>query len=570
MSSPLAWALRRATGRIAAVLGPDVAGTGALFATAVVSGLGQSVAVVVQAVLLATIIERALEHGATASAMVPELVGLGIAVLARGAFGWTLEWAANRTATRAGAEARRRLLTHLVGLGPSWLAGERAGELALSATRGTDSIGLYVGRYLPQLLVAALVPIGILAWVGATDWISLLILLALLAAVPPAMVFFGRRASEATSRQWRRLASLSAHLLELVQGLPTLRAFGRVPYGRREVAEASEGLRRSTLRTLRVAFLSALALELLAGLGTGLVAMVLGLRLLGGQASLYVALAVLLVSPEVFLPLRRASAEFHAAAEGRDAGERIATTLDAPAIGAGGRSGVAPAINANRLALDALSIVFEGRDGPALGPLTLELRPGERVALVGPSGSGKSTALHAIMGLVAPSTGRIMVGPVDLASVDLDAWRRQIAWVPQRPHLFSGTIRDNLLLGDPGAADRHLEGAIGTAGLDAVLARLPRGLDTDLGEGGAGLSAGERQRVAIARAVLHGGALVLLDEVGAHLDPAARGELTERLGSWLEGRSVLVATHHLELVGGLHDVVVLGGAPPAGPGGVSS
>ncbi len=338
VTTPLSWAVRRATGRIEETLGPDAAGARRLVALAVLSGLGQSATVVVQAVLLATIIERALQHGTTTSTLVPELVGLGIAIAARGALAWIGEWATNRTATAVAGSARRRLLAHLVGLGPSWLAGERAGELALSATRGVDAVGIYVGRFLPQLVLAALAPLGILAWVGATDWISLLILLVLVALVPPAMVFFGRRATQATTRQWRRLASLSAHLLELVQGLPTLRAFGRVDYGRREVAEATEGLRRSTLRTLQVAFLSALALELLAGLGTGLVAMVLGLRLLDGHTSLYVALAVLLVSPEVFLPLRRASAEFHAAAEGRDAGERIAAALEVPVVAASQRA----------------------------------------------------------------------------------------------------------------------------------------------------------------------------------------------------------------------------------------
>jgi thiol reductant ABC exporter CydD subunit len=567
VTTPLAWAVRRATGQIDEALGGDAAGVRSLVALAVVSGLGQSASVVVQAVLLATVIDRALQHGATTASLVPELVGLGIAVAARGAFGWIGEWASTRTAALVAGSARRRLLGHLVELGPSWLAGERAGELALSATRGVDAMGVYIGRYLPQLVLAALAPLGVLAWVGAIDWISLLILLALVALVPPAMVFFGRRAAEATSRQWRRLASLSAHLLELVQGLPTLRAFGRVAYGRREVAEATEGLRRSTLQTLRVAFLSSLALELLAGLGTGLVAMVLGLRLLDGHTSLYVALAVLLVSPEVFLPLRRASAEFHAAAEGRDAGQRIAAALEVPGVGTASRRGVTPPTGAHPLRLDAARVEFAGRDQPALAPLTLTASPGQHVALIGPSGSGKSTALHAVLGLVPLSSGRILVGQADLATVDLNAWRTQVAWVPQRPHLFSGTIRDNLLLADPGASPSSFATAAEIAGLDSVLTRLPHGLDTAVGEGGAGLSSGERQRVAIARAVLHGGRLVLLDEVGSHLDPDARRELAERMAPWLEGRTVVIAAHHPDLVGDLHDVVVLGAPTEAAAAG---
>ena len=419
------------------------------------------------------------------------------------------EWAAGRAVVSVTARLRSDLLTAALERGPSWLAGERAGELALTATSGAEAVGVYVGRYLPQLVLAVLAPVGVLAWVGATDWISLLLLAALVALVPPTMRVFLRRAAEATEREWRGLSSLSAHLLELVQGLPTLRAFGRVDYGRREVAEASERLRRSTLRTLRVAFLSSLSLELLAGLGTGLVAMVLGLRLLGGHTSLYVALAVLLVSPEVFLPLRRASAEFHAAAAGRTAGERIAAVV-------AGRSGT-PSGGAAPPGVGAVGVFFEGatvayadRASPALDTLTLAIEPGRRVALVGPSGSGKSTALHALVALVPLRAGRILVDGTDLASLDAAAWRARVAWVPQRPYLFSGTLRENLALANPGADPAALDAAMAVAGLGEVARRLPDGLDTVLGERGATLSSGERHRVAIARAVLHGGDLVLL------------------------------------------------------------
>jgi thiol reductant ABC exporter CydD subunit len=462
------------------------------------------------------------------------------------------------------AELRRRILAHALDLGPSWLARERAGELALTATRGVDAVGVYFGRYLPQLVLAVLGPIAVLGWVAYTDWVSLLILLGLVALVPPTMVFFGRRATEATTRQWRRLASLSGHLLELVQGLPTLRAFGRVDYGRREVAEATEGLRRSTLQTLRVAFLSSLALELLAGLGTGLVAMVLGLRLLDGHASLYVALAVLLVSPEVFLPLRRAAAEFHGSAESKSAGERLADVLETPS----GRLGAGivmtePPPRGHPIQLERVAVEFVDRAGPALAELSFGVDPGRRVALIGPSGVGKSTALHAILGLVPLSSGRIMIGPIDLATIDMDAWRRRVSWVPQRPHLFSGTIGDNLRLGRPDAPGEAVTAAARVAGLLEVLERLPDGLETVVGEGGTTLSAGERHRVAIARAVLHGGDIVLLDEIGSHLDPDAWQRLRDTLEPWLEGRTVIVAAHHPDVVLDLDAVVALGGPTPA-------
>jgi ATP-binding cassette subfamily C protein CydCD len=526
-------------------------------AVAVAAGLAQTVTVVVQAVLLATVIERCLQGRATTSDVTPQLVGLGAAIVARGMLGWAGDWVGQRTSASVAGALRRRLLSRALDLGPSWLAGERAGELALTATSGVDAVGVYFGRYLPQLILAALAPIAVLAWVAYTDWVSLLVLVGLVALVPPAIIFFGRRATEAATRQWRGLSSLSAHLLELVQGLPTLRAFGRVDYGRREVAEAAEGLRRSTLRTLRVAFLSSLALELLAGLGTGIVAMVLGLRLLGGHTSLYVALAVLLVSPEVFLPLRRASAEFHTSAEGKTAGERIAAVLETAPPGAVKVQG-APAPDAGQtIRFDRVTVELSGR-GPALDNLSFRVDPGRRVAIVGPSGSGKSTALHAVLGLVVVSSGTILAGSVDLSSADWDAWRRQVSWVPQRPHLFAGSVADNVRLANPEAHDDAVAEAVRTAGLDAVADRLAHGLETPVGEGGALLSAGERQRVAIARAVLHGGRIVLLDEIGSHLDEAARDRLRESVEPWLRGRTVIVAAHHPDVITVLDDVVTLG------------
>ncbi|MGH9008154.1 MAG: thiol reductant ABC exporter subunit CydD [Acidimicrobiales bacterium] len=559
----------RTARRVAGPLDGPVGGLGAearaFQAVAVAGGLLQAATVVVQAVLLATVIRRVLERGAALGQVEGQLVGIGVAMIARGMAGWATEWAARRTADAVTGATRRRLLGHVLALGPAWLGGERAGELALSATSGTDVLGAYFGRYVPQLTLAVLAPAAVLVWVGITDWVSVLLLAALVAMVPPAMVIFGRRSAAATGRQWRQLSSLSAHLLELIQGLPTLRAFGRVDYGRREVAEATEGLRRSTLRTLRVAFLSSLSLELLAGLGTGVVAMVLGLRLLDGHTNLYVALAVLLVSPEVFLPLRRASAEFHAAAEGQAAGHRIASVLAVPTpTQPEGRRPLA-GLDRAALALEEVTVEFPGRAGPVLGPLSLRVEPGTRVALVGPSGSGKSTALHALLGLVPLSAGRITVGSTDLAEVSLEEWRRHIAWVPQRPHLFAGSVAENLRLGDLEATETQLRAAMDIAGLIEPVDRLPRGLETPLGEGGTSLSSGERQRVAIARAVLHGGDLVLLDEIGAHLDPGALAELRTHLDGWLAGRTVIVASHHPDAVAGVDDVVVLGPALVGGP-----
>jgi len=568
----------RAGGLIDRRLAARVAVTRRYLTVAVLVGLAATACVVVQAVLLATVISRVLLHSATLGSVFPLLAGLAGAFAARAACAWAAEAAAARTSATVTSVLRRSLVRHTLDLGPTWLAGERAGELSITATRGTAALDTYFGRYLPQAILAGLAPLGILAWVAWTDWISFLVLLGLVALVPVAMVWFGRESSRQTQRQWRRLSSLSARFLELVQGLPTLRAFGRAAHGRREVAAATEGLRVTTMKTLRVAFLSALAMEFLAGIGTGLVAMVLGLRLLGGGVSLTTALAVLLVSPEVFLPLRRAGAEFHASAEGQAAAQRILDVLDLPADErtAPGtpdpRLLPDPATSAVRLS--GVTVTFPGRSEPALASLDLVIEPGEHVALVGPSGAGKSTALGVLLGFVRPDEGSVHVGDVDLGAVAFTSWRRHVAWVPQRAHLFTGTLADNLRLGDPDAPGERLEWACRQCGLSELVSELPEGLDTAVGEGGLTLSAGELQRISLARAVLRDAPLVLLDEPMAHLDAGTEEELRSNLAAWFDGRSVVVAAHRPELVARIDRIVHLSpaGLPPsdagsdAGPG----
>jgi len=541
---------RRLAGRVAV--------TRRYLAGAVVVGLLATACVVAQAVLLAAVVSDTLLHHATLGDVTPQLVGLAAAFCGRALCVWAGEAAAQRTSATVTSALRRQLLRQTLDLGPSWLAAERTGELSLTATRGVAALDVYFGRYLPQAVLAALTPLALLVWVAWEDWVSFLVLAGVAALVPLAMVHFGRKAGRETHRQWRRLSSLSARFLDLIQGLPTLRAFGRQAHGRREVAESTEGLRRTSMQLLRVAFLSALAMEFLAGMGVGLMAMVLGLRLLGGSVSLFTALAVLLVSPEVFLPLRRAGAEFHASAEGQAAAERILDVLDTPQSPAPESPVPAPDPAAQSVRLAGVRVDYPGRTVAALDHFDLDLAPGEHVALVGPSGAGKSTVLALLLGFVHPREGAVLVGGVDLADVPAAAWRRRISWVPQRPHLFSGTLADNLRLADPAASDAELLRVLASAGLGATVAELPAGLETRVGEGGLIFSAGELQRLALARAVLRDAPLVLLDEPVAHLDTTTESELRGALAPWFEGRTVLVAAHRPTLVERIDRVVALG------------
>lgn len=552
---------RRRGGLIDRRLAARVSTTRRFLLTAVAVGAAATVCVVVQAVLLASVVSAVVLHGASSGSVAGRLAGLAAAFAARAVFSWAGEATAQRTGAAVTSTLRRQMLRHALDLGPVWLSGERAGELSLTATRGANALTVYFGRYLPQAVLAALAPLGILLWVASKDWPSFLILFGLVTLVPVAMVHFGRESASRTRRQWRRLSSLSARFLDLLRGLPTLRAFGREAHGRREVAEATNALRQTTLGTLRVAFVSALALELLAGIGTGLVAMVLGLRLLGGHLGLYTAIAVLLVSPEVFLPLRRASAEFHSSAEGQAAADRILSVLDTGPAGPvqpTDRRGDDTALRSrSALRADDVTVVFPGRAGPALRGFTLDLDAGEHVALVGPSGSGKSTAIGLFLGFVHPDSGTVYVDGHDLARTEAVVWRHQLAWVPQRPHLLHGSIEDNLRIADPDASEARLEHSMEMVGLSHLLDGLPRRLATPVGEGGLSLSAGELQRLALARAVVRDAPLLLLDEPVAHLDAHAEAALRASLGQWLESRTVLVAAHRPELVSRLDRVIRL-------------
>jgi ABC-type transport system involved in cytochrome bd biosynthesis fused ATPase/permease subunit len=358
---------------------------------------------------------------------------------------------------------------------------------------------------------------------------------------------------------------LAARFLQLIEGLPTLRAFGREGQGRREVSAATEGVRQATLRTLRVAFLSALAMDLIAGFGVGFVAMVLGLRLLWGQLGLETAMAVLLVAPEIFVPLRRAGAEFHASTEGRAAVERVLEVLNTeparPATPAphdpSHSDSSRPGPPHGPLDIGALGIDYEDRGHPALDGFTLHVEPGTRLALVGPSGAGKSTVFAALLGFVTPTAGSLHLGSESPSAVNIQQWRSNFAWLPQRPYLFNATLAENLRLGAPAAADQELRDVLAAVGLLPLVMGWTHQLETQLGQGGLTLSAGERQRVALARALLSPAPILLLDEPTSSLDQATVSAMAGAIEPWLSGRTVLVAAHDAVLLPRFDQVVHL-------------
>ncbi|GGR63516.1 hypothetical protein GCM10010169_02750 [Micromonospora fulviviridis] len=507
---------------------------------AVLGGL-TALLVVAQATALATLLATAIDGRLHR----PALAGLLAAVAARALVSWAQGTVAARAAATVKAALRADLLRAVGRHGPTWVAGRRAGQLATLAGRGLDALDPYFTGYLPQLVLSVTVPLAVLARIVLADWSSALIIALTIPLIPIFGALLGWQAQAATERQWRRLSLLGGHFLDMVAGLPTLRAFGRARAQVDVVRRMADGHRQATMRTLRIAFLSALVLELVATLSVALVAVPVGIRLLGGGITLSTALLVLLLTPEAYLPLRAAGSRFHASMEGLTALDEALTLSATPE--AAGPHGARPAPDGRgEIRFEGVTVAYERTT--ALRDVTLTIRPGERVAVIGPSGAGKTTLLNLLLGFVTPTAGRVTVDGVDLAGVDLDAWRRELAWVPQRAHLFAGSLADNIRLGAPDTPDAALAGAVTDAALDEVVAALPDGLGTTLGERGHGLSSGQRQRVALARAFLRGAPLVLLDEPTARLDSASEAVVLAATRRLVAGRTALLVAHRPALL----------------------
>ncbi|CCK28964.1 ABC transporter [Streptomyces davaonensis JCM 4913] len=525
-----------------------------MFLVAVVGlGVVGALLVVGQAMLIAEVVVGAFQHGLAVSELATPLLLLAAVAVGRAVVAWLTELAAHRASAAVKSELRGRLLERAAALGPGWLGGQRTGSLVALATRGVDALDDYFSRYLPQLGLAVVVPVAVLARIVTEDWVSAAIIVGTLPLIPVFMMLIGWATQSRMDRQWRLLSRLSGHFLDVVAGLPTLKVFGRAKAQAESIRRITGEYRQATMRTLRIAFLSSFALELLATISVALVAVTIGMRLVHGEMDLYVGLVILVLAPEAYLPLRQVGAQYHAAAEGLAAAEEIFAVLETPVPDSGSQD--VPAGGA--LAFEGVTVRYPGRSGDAVSDVSFVVEPGETVALVGPSGAGKSTLLNVLLGFVRPAEGRVRIGGADLTELDLKRWRARIAWVPQRPHLFAGTITENVRLARPDADDSAVARALEDAGAREFVAALPQGADTLLGEDGAGLSAGQRQRLALARAFLADRPVLLLDEPTAALDGETEAEVVAAVRRLAVGRTVLLVVHRPALLGVADRVVRL-------------
>ncbi|WP_234340379.1 thiol reductant ABC exporter subunit CydD [Streptomyces sp. SCSIO 75703] len=523
----------------------------------VVLGAAGAGLVVAQAMLIAEMVVGAFQDGLASAELRTPLLLLVAVACGRGLVGWLTELAAHRASVAVKAELRGRLLERATALGPGWLSGQRTGSLVTLATRGVDALDDYFSRYLPQLGLAVVVPAAVLARIVTEDWVSAAIIVVTLPLIPLFMILIGWATQSRMDRQWRLLSRLSGHFLDVVAGLPTLKVFGRAKAQAESIKRITGEYRQATMRTLRIAFLSSFALELLATLSVALVAVTIGMRLVHGDMSLYDGLVVLVLAPEAYLPLRQVGTQYHAAAEGLAAAEEIFAVLETPAPA----RGTAPVPADGTLSVEGVTVRYPGRATDAVTNVSFTVTPGETVALVGPSGAGKSTLLGVLLGFVRPAGGRVRVGGTDLADLDPARWHDRVAWVPQNPHLYAGTIAENVRLARPDADDTAVRRALRDAGALEFVETLPDGTGTVLGEGGTGLSAGQRQRIALARAFLADRPVLLLDEPTAALDGGTEAEVVAAVRRLARGRTVLLVVHRPALLEVADRVVRL--EPPA-------
>jgi len=527
------------------------------------------VLLILQAWLLAQIINSVVFGEADLNRVAPWLWPLLLLFALRAGIAWASEQSAFRAAAQVKISLRDRLYRHIQAAGPAWMAGQRSGAIAEDLSRGIESIEAYYARYLPAMSLTALIPLAILIVVLPLDWLTALIMLVTAPLIPVFMILIGSSVERLNQQLWKDLARMGAHFLDVIQGMTTLKLFNASRREAEVIARISDDYRASTMRVLRVAFLTSAVLELFSTLGIAIIAVFIGFRLYQldlpipdliapPEISFVTGFFILLLAPEFYAPLRNLGTHYHGRMEAIAAAERLVAVLDTELPPAPQQVATLSADRLRRIRFDAVSYSYEpGR--PALDHTSFEIGAGERIALVGPSGAGKTTVASLLLGFIRPDSGRILIDDQPLQALDLNDWRRRLAWLPQQPRLFQGSIADNIRLGLPDATLDAVRDAARRAQAAEFIDRLPRGYDTAVGERGAGLSGGQIQRVALARAFLRDAKLVILDEATASLDPASEALVQQAVDQLAEGRAMLVIAHRLNTVRGADRILVIDG-----------
>ncbi|WP_456442962.1 thiol reductant ABC exporter subunit CydD [Caldithrix abyssi] len=501
------------------------------------------IAIVLEAKYLSAIIDLSFLKKQSLGNLLNLLLIFILVILARFLFQWLSDSFASHLSARIRHDLRNQLVRHLQGVSPVVLNLEKRGELINTLQQGVESLDAYFRSYIPQLFRAAAFPIVILMFVFPIDLLSGFVFLFTAPIIPVFMVLIGQHAKKATQRQWKTLSFLSAYLLDVIEGLTTLKILNRSQSQITRIRLLSEQFRHNTMSVLKIAFLSALVLELAASLSTAVIAVEIGLRLLYAKISFSQALFVLILAPEFYQPMRQLGASFHAGMEGMEAARRIFEIFTIRGRNIPEQSAQLSSSSSLSIELQKVSFRYPQTDTEALSDISLKIEAGKRYVVIGPSGAGKSTLFNLLLKFIAPTQGRILVNGHDLQQINDDYWFKQISWVPQKPYLFHDTIEANLKLVNPMASAKDMVRACKTARLHDFIMSLPDGYQTIVGERGARLSGGQAQRLALARAFLKDAPIILLDEPTANLDPQLDREIVEIMRQFPEDKTQIIIAH---------------------------
>ncbi len=529
------------------------------FIISIISGILAAGMLIAQAYYLSQVIDSAFIQRSGVEKLFLPLGLFAFFSTLRMAFNWLSHTEANRGTLIIREKVFTRLTNTVGSLGPIYAKSVQSGRLSTTLLKGVEALDAYYSQYIPQIFFALFTPLLIAGTIMPNDPISGGILLGTAPLIPLFMILIGKSASAMTEKQWKTMSRMSGFFLDVLQGLPTLKLFAQSKRQHDAIEESGETFRHATMRVLKVAFLSSLTLELVGTIGTAIIAVGIGLRLMAGQLTFQHALFVLILTPDFYLPLRQLGTKFHAGMEGVSASKEIFAILDQGTTASPQKPAFAVQEIAGKRSIlfTEVSYTYPGGAQPALEGINATIPAGKTTAIIGPSGAGKSTLINLILRFQVPGEGSITIDGNPIHPIPLEEWHKQISWVPQHPYLFNATLRENIRLAKPDASAEEMESALNKTGLTNFIKTLPEGLETMIGEEGARLSGGEAQRVALARAFLKNAPLLVLDEPTSHTDPELEAALRSSIQELMRGRTTVIIAHRLETIRSAEQIIVV-------------